>query len=53
MFVKQYNHVLRAIENIECPQVFREPNFGLAEYIDAQGKPRPMYEMTRDFGGCR
>lgn len=47
-FGKRHTHVLRAIETLDCPNEFREPNFGLANYIDEQGKPRPMYEMTKD-----
>lgn len=47
-FGKRHTHVLRAIESLDCPNEFREPNFGLANYIDEQGKPRPMYEMTKD-----
>jgi len=50
-FGKQHAHVLRAIQRLlaECPdKEFSESNFGLANYIDEQGKPRPMYEIARD-----
>lgn len=47
-FGKRHTHVLRAIESLDCPKEFSEPNFGLANYTDEQGKPRPMYEMTKD-----
>jgi Rha family phage regulatory protein len=47
---RRHTHVLRAIENkLEMlPEDFRQPNFGLAEYLDAQKKPRHMYEMTEE-----
>ena len=47
-FGKSHAHVLRDINELEIPDDFRQSNFGLAEYKDAQGKPRPMFEMTRD-----
>lgn len=47
-FGKQHSHVLRAIERLECSQQFRQSNFGLTPYLDAQGKPRTMYEISRD-----
>ena len=47
-FGKRHTHVLRAIESLDCPKEFNEPNFGLVEYIDAKGESRPMYEMTKD-----
>ncbi len=51
VFRKQHKHVLKNIQKCikECESVgeFSEPNFGLAEYIDEQGKPRPEYAMTQ------
>lgn len=49
-FGKQHLHVLRDIRKIitGLPAGFDESNFGLAEYIDEQGKPRPFYQLTRD-----
>lgn len=49
-FGKRHAHVLVAIQNIleSVPEAFSQPNFGLADYLDAQSKPRPMYHITRD-----
>ena len=48
VFGKRHHHVIDACKSLECSDEFRETNFRLADYLDAQGKPRPMYEMTRD-----
>ena len=48
VFGKKHYHVLRAIENLECPKEFSQSNFGLANYIDEQGKPRSMFTISRD-----
>jgi Rha family phage regulatory protein len=32
----------------EIDPLFSQSNFGLAEYLDAQGKPRPYYMLTKD-----
>ncbi len=48
VFGKQHYHVLDAINNQDIPEEFRAPNFRAAKYLDAQKKPRPMYEMSRD-----
>lgn len=48
VFGKQHTHVLRAIQNLEVPEEFNRSNFGLVNYIDAKGEPRPMYQITRD-----
>lgn len=47
---KRHTEVMRAIENKlkVLPASFRERNFALASYLDKQGKPRPMYEMTEE-----
>lgn len=56
-FKKRHDNVVRKIEsfferkssalNFEVAN-FNELNFTLVEYLDEQGKPRPMYEMTKD-----
>lgn len=48
VFGKQHKNVLRDIQQLEIPDEFRRLNFQPAEYLDAQKKPRPMYEVTRD-----
>lgn len=54
-FGKRHTEVIRAIQNtIEALQgseggkEFSQRNFASAEYVDAQGKPRPSYILTRD-----
>ncbi|HHR6020720.1 Rha family transcriptional regulator [Providencia alcalifaciens] len=47
-FNKRHDDVLKKIRNLDCSQEFSASNFAEAEYIDEQGKPRPMYEMTKD-----
>lgn len=47
-FDKNHRDVLRAIENLECSQEFRERNFAPSFYKSQQGKELPMYEMARD-----
>ena len=47
-FGKGHFHVLRDIRELGCSDEFRQSNFGLAQYVDAQGKPRDMAIMTRD-----
>ncbi len=48
VFGKRHDMVLRAIRNIEAPADFSDRNFAVATYTDEQGKPRPMYHITRD-----
>ena len=48
VFGKRHGDIIRALKNIDCSTEFSERNFALAEYFDEQGKPRPMYEMTKD-----
>ena len=50
VFGKLHGHVLRDIEIIkaDCPEDFSQSNFGMANYLDDQGKPRPMAELTKD-----
>lgn len=47
-FGKRHADVLRAIDKLECSPDFRQRNFASAEYVDDQGKPRPMCSITRD-----
>lgn len=48
VFGKRHDHVLKSIRSLDCSDDFRAPNFREAEYTDAQGKPHPMYFVTRD-----
>lgn len=47
-FNKKHAHILRDIEDLEIDDEFRQSNFGPANYLDKQGKPRPMFYMSRD-----
>lgn len=49
-FGKRHTDVLRDIGNISgnCPEEFSQRNFASAEYLDEQGKPRPMFTIYRD-----
>lgn len=47
-FGKRHNDTLRSIQNLEMSEEFGQRNFARADYADAQGKPRPMFWMTRD-----
>lgn len=49
-FGKTHANVLKNINRlvVELEKNFSEVNFYLAEYTDEQGKPRPMYHLTRD-----
>ncbi len=47
-FKKQHKNVLSAIMGLETPPEFSRLNFKPTEYKDAQGKMRPVIEMTRD-----
>lgn len=49
-FGKQHAHVMRDIRETtaKCSKLFSASNFGSAEYLDEQGKSRPMYFMTKD-----
>jgi Rha family phage regulatory protein len=47
-FGKLHKDVLRKIHSLECSNEFSQRNFAPAEYLDEQGKPRTMYEMTKD-----
>ncbi|WAW09284.1 Rha family transcriptional regulator [Oxalobacter vibrioformis] len=47
-FNKRHDHVLRAIQNLECSDGFRLLNFGESSYRNEQNKKQPMYHITRD-----
>ncbi|EMX4200696.1 Rha family transcriptional regulator [Escherichia coli] len=49
-FGKRHSDVLRKIEQVkaECSREFSQRNFASADYIDEQGKVRPMYSLTKD-----
>lgn len=48
-FGKQHAHVMRDIRETtaKCSKLFSASNFGLAEYLDEQGKSRPYPAMWR------
>ncbi|MGT8070675.1 Rha family transcriptional regulator [Escherichia coli] len=47
---KPNGDVLRKIEQVkaDCSREFSQRNFASADYIDEQGKVRPMYSLTKD-----
>ncbi|EFK4280040.1 Rha family transcriptional regulator [Escherichia coli] len=49
-FGKRHGDVLRKIEQVkaDCSREFSQRNFASADYIDEQGKVRPMYSLTKD-----
>ena len=47
-FSKRHKDVLKSIREADCSRDFRRLNFAPAKYIDAQGKPRPMSNITKD-----
>ncbi|HGW3767792.1 TPA: Rha family transcriptional regulator [Enterobacter cloacae] len=49
-FGKRHGDVLRKIEQVkaDCSSEFSQRNFASANYIDEQGKIRPMYSLTKD-----
>lgn len=47
-FKKRHTDVLRAIDNLECDENFRQRNFASATYADKQGKPRRSIIMSKD-----
>lgn len=48
VFGKQHSIVMRAIRSLDVPDDFNRCNFALVACIDSKGKPRPMYQITRD-----
>ena len=49
-FGKRHGDVLRKIEQVkaDCSADFSQRNFASADYIDEQGKLRPMVSLTKD-----
>ena len=47
-FGKKHYHILNLIKSLKCSDNFSKSNFGLADYIDDQGKSRPEYEITKN-----
>jgi Rha family phage regulatory protein len=47
-FERDHRSVLKAIQNIDCPDEFGQRNFALSNYLTQQGKEQPMYRITRD-----
>lgn len=48
VFEKEHRHILEAIKNLECSQVFRDVNFNVSSYQSEQNKTMPMFEITQD-----
>lgn len=49
-FGKRHGDVLRKIDQVkaDCSSEFSQRNFASADYIDEQGKVRPMVSLTKD-----
>jgi Rha family phage regulatory protein len=47
-FKKRHDIVLRAIDNCECSEDFRQRNFVESSYKNSQNKKQPEYLLTRD-----
>jgi len=47
-FDKLHKNILRSIELLDCSEEFSRLNFELTSYLDQQGKPRPMYYLTKN-----
>ena len=48
IFDRRHNAVVRAINELECTDNFRQSNFTLSSYISSQNKVLPKYTLTRD-----
>lgn len=48
VFNKNHYDVLRVVKKLECSAEFSARNFAGATYLDAQGKLRSMFELTKD-----
>ncbi len=51
VFGKRHGNVVRAIDVIKSSKAYTDkgqPNFGLADYIDEQGKAQKCYEATEE-----
>lgn len=51
-FGKEHFHILRAIDALHaskngCISEFAQTHFLKNEYVDAHGRPKPMYHMTK------
>ena len=47
-FGREHKNVLADVRNLGCSDEFRRLNFQQSEYTNEQGRPQPMYRMTRD-----
>ena len=47
-FDESHDSVMKAIENLDCSEYFRDVNFELSEYKDEDGEIQPCYTMTRE-----
>jgi Rha family phage regulatory protein len=47
-FGKRHDHVLRAIDNLECSPEFTGRNFGASDYLDPTGRTLRAFTLTRD-----
>jgi len=48
VFEKRHADILRAIENLECSEAFRQRNFASSSYKNEQNKKQPEYLITFD-----
>ena len=48
IFGKNHQHVLRDIDNLDCPNDFNTSNFGLISYTDSMNREQRAYELTKD-----
>lgn len=48
IFGKRHNDVLTRIRDLDCSPGFGLRNFSQSSYMNAQNKPQPMVELTRD-----
>lgn len=47
-FGKMHKNVLRAHDNLDCPDEFLKLNFEPVDYIDKNGETRRSVQMTKD-----
>jgi Rha family phage regulatory protein len=47
-FEKEHSNVLKAIDNLECSEIFRKVNFNSTNYLDVQGKNKREVVLTKD-----
>ncbi len=47
-FGRQHKNVMAAIRGVECSEEFRRLNFKPTSYLDEQGRPQSMIELTED-----